>query len=115
MRRTLMEPARAHRRHNRMLANTSDIHDFSLAQHRHAADLSSVAADLTAARVPDDAFGSVGASFLAAFNAALTQQAQYLTHIADRLTVAGSTARAAANAYEWSETAVGQSMSTLGV
>jgi hypothetical protein len=110
-----MEPTRAHRRHNSMLADTSDIHDFSLAQHRHAADLSAVAADMTAARMPADAFGSAGVRFLAAFNAAVTQQARHLVDIADRLNVAGSTAKEAANAYFIAEQTAGQSISALDV
>lgn len=106
-----MEPASAHRRHNRMLADTSDIHAFSVAQHRHATDLTAVAAELAAARVPVDAFGSVGVRFLSALNAALTQQAQHVTHVADRLAVAGSTAQGAADAYLAAEIAAGQSIS----
>lgn len=109
-----MEPKRAHRRHNRMLADTSDIHAFSAAQHRHATDLSHVAADLAAARVPIDAFGSVGASFLEALNAALTQQAKQLAHIVDRLGVAGHVARTAGNSLVDTEHAAEQSISTLG-
>jgi Excreted virulence factor EspC, type VII ESX diderm len=97
-----------------MLADTSDIHDFSLAQHRHAADLSAVAADLAAARMPADAFGPVGGGFVTAFNAALTQQSQHVTHLAERLDVAGSTAREAANAYELAEEAAGQAISARG-
>lgn len=97
-----------------MLADTSDIHAFSLAQHRHAADLTTVAADLTAARVPADAFGSVGARFLSALNEAMTQQAQHVTHIADRLAVAGATAKDAADAYLAAERAAGQTISTQG-
>jgi hypothetical protein len=94
-----------------MLADTSDIHAFGLAQQRHAADLTAVAADLTAARLPADAFGSVGAGFLHALNAALQQQAQHLTRIADRLTVAGSTAKEAADAYRHAESSAQQSIS----
>jgi hypothetical protein len=98
-----------------MLADTSDIRDFSLAQHRHAADLTAVAADLTAARVPADAFGTVGARFLSALNAALLQQAQHVTRVADHLTVAGSTAKEAADSYESAERAAGQTISTQGI
>lgn len=97
-----------------MLADTSDIHAFSAAHHRHAADLAAVATDLAAARVPAEAFGSVGARFVSALNAALTQQAQRVMHIADRLTVAGSTAQEAANAYRASERAVAQTISIQG-
>jgi hypothetical protein len=109
-----MEPAGTQRRHNRMLADTTDIHAFGIAQHRHAADLTAVAADLSAARVPADAFGSVGARFVTVFNAALQQHAQHLTHIADRFAVAGSTAKGAADAYRLAEHSAGQSISTQG-
>jgi hypothetical protein len=97
-----------------MLAHTSDIHAFSDAQHRHATDLTVVAADLAAARVPANAFGSVGAPFLSALNAALTQQAQHLTHIADRLGVAGHVARQAADSLVNAEHIAGQSISNIG-
>ena len=97
-----------------MLADTSDIHAFSFAQHRHATDLVAVATDLAAARMPAEAFGSVGARFVSALNAALTQQAQHVTHIADRLTVAGSTAQEAADAYRASERSAAQTISIQG-
>ena len=109
-----MEPKRSGRRHNRMIADTSDIHGFSVAQRRHADDLASVAADLTAATVADDAFGSVGAGFLAALNRALRQEAHHATQLAERLTAATSTAGAAAEAYCFAEGHAGQSISHLG-
>jgi Holliday junction resolvasome RuvABC ATP-dependent DNA helicase subunit len=97
-----------------MLTDTSDIHAFSAAQHRQATDLTAVATELAAARVPAEAFGSVGVRFVSALNAALTQQAQRVTHIADRLTAAGSTAQEAADAYLVAERAVAQTMSIQG-
>jgi hypothetical protein len=97
-----------------MLADTSDIHDFSAAQHRHAADLLAVAADLAAARVPADAFGSVGAHFVSALNAALAQQSHHVTHLAGRLTSAGATAKEAAGAYLDAEEAAAQAIPLQG-
>lgn len=109
-----MEPARPGSRHNVVLADTSDIHAFSVALHRHASDLASVAADLTAAQVPADSFGSVGSGFVAALNEALNHDARRVTQLAGRLTAATSTAGAAAAAYETAEHHVGQSISILG-
>ena len=109
-----MEPARPGRRHNLVLADTSDIHAFSAALHRHADDLTSVAEDLTAARVSANAFGAVGSGFAAALNEALTREARHVTMLAGRLATATSTANAAANAYHAAEHHVGQSISTLG-
>jgi hypothetical protein len=109
-----MEPARPGRRHNLVLVDTSDIHAFSVALHRHAGDLASVAADLTAARVSSDAFGSVGSGFVAALNDALTREAHHVAQLAGRLSAARSSAGAAADGYEASEHHVGQSISALG-
>jgi hypothetical protein len=109
-----MEPARPGRRHNLVLADTSDIHAFSVALHRHADDLASVAAELTAARVSADAFGSVGFGFVTALNDALTREAYHVAQLAGGLSAAKSSAGAAADGYEASEHRVGQSISALG-
>lgn len=108
-----MEPACPGRRHNVVLADTSDIHAFSVALHRHATDLSSVAADLSAAQVSADAFGAVGVAFVAALNDALNHEAHRVAQLAARLTAATSTAGAAGNAYERAEHVVGHSISLL--
>jgi hypothetical protein len=97
-----------------MLADTSDIHALGVAQHRHAADLTAVAADLTAAQVSADAFGSVGAGFLAALNEALAREAHRATLLAERLGAATSTTQAAASAYRSAEFGVGRTISTIG-
>lgn len=97
-----------------MIADTSDIHALGAAHHEHAADLTAVAADLAAARVSPDAFGSVGAGFVSALNAALTQQAEHATRLADRLSVAGSTASRAAESYTAAESTARQLISTGG-
>jgi hypothetical protein len=98
-----------------MLADTSDIHALSAAQDRHAADLTAVAADLAAAQVPTDAFGSVGAGFLAALNDALALEAHQASRLAERLGTATSTAVAAASAYSAAEFGAGRAISTVGV
>ncbi|TPG34605.1 type VII secretion target [Mycolicibacterium hodleri] len=96
-----------------MIADTSDIQQLSVAQRRHADDLSSVAADLTAATAAGDAFGPVGAEFLAALNRALTQEAHQAQQLAERLSLARSTAGTAADAYRSAESSAGQSISLL--
>ena len=98
-----------------MLADLPDIHALSAAQYRHAANLTSVAADLAAAQVPTDAFGSVGAGFLTALNDALALEAQRATQLAERLGTATFTARAAAGAYGAAESGAGRAISTVGV
>jgi hypothetical protein len=108
-----MEPARPGRRHILVLVDISDIHAFAFALQRHADDLDSVAADLTAARVSADAFGSVGSGFVAALNDALSREAARLEQLALRLTAATSSAGAAADAYGRAEGTVGRSISAL--
>jgi hypothetical protein len=108
-----MEPERSGRRHNRMIADTSDIHGLSTDHRRHADDLTSVAADLTAATVTVDAFGPVGAGFLAALNRALRQEAHHATQLAERLAAAASVAGAAAHAYAAADSAAGQAISPM--
>jgi hypothetical protein len=98
-----------------MLADTSDIHALSAAQRRHAADLTAVAADLAAAQVPTDAFGSVGAGFLAALNDALALEAHRAGRLAERLGTATSTAGSAASAYSAAEFGAGRAISAVGV
>jgi hypothetical protein len=110
---TLMEPARPGRRHNSVLVDTSDLHAFGIALTRHADDLRSVAADLTAAQVSADAFGSVGSGFVAALNEALTREAARIERLAARLASATIAAAEAANAYTSAEHHVGQSISAF--
>ncbi|MBJ7337389.1 type VII secretion target [Mycolicibacterium sp.] len=96
-----------------MIADTSDIHEFSMAQLRHADDLAGVAEDLAAATAATDAFGTVGAEFLTALNRALTQEAHDARQLVERLTRARSAAGAAADAYRTAEGHAGQSLSLL--
>jgi hypothetical protein len=97
-----------------MIADTSDIHGFSVAQRRHADDLISVAAHLNAATVAVDAFGPIGAEFVAALNRALRREADEADRLAEHLSLATSTAGAAADAYRAAEGNAGQSISLLG-
>jgi hypothetical protein len=98
-----------------MYADTSDIHALGVAQCRHAVDLTAVASNLTAAQVATDAFGSVGAGFLATLNEALAREAHRATLLAERLGAATSTAQAAASAYRAAEFGAGRAISTIGV
>lgn len=109
-----MEPECADGRHNLMLADTSDIHAFAVAQRIHADDLATAAADLNAAQVSADAFGAVGAGFLGALNGALAQEARHAAQLAERLAAATSSAGAAADAYRSAEVRAGQALSVAG-
>jgi hypothetical protein len=97
-----------------MIADTSDIHGFSVAQRVRADDLTSVAADLRASRVATDAFGTVGAGFVAALNDALLQEARHATELAERFAAARHVASTAAAAYESAEDRAGQTISRFG-
>lgn len=97
-----------------MLADTSDIHALSGAQHRHADDLTGVAADLAAAQVSPDAFGPVGAGFLATLNGAFLREARHAAQLAERPVAAHSATGAAAAAYGVTEFSAGQAISTVG-
>ncbi|OPX06260.1 hypothetical protein [Mycobacterium sp. AT1] len=98
-----------------MIADTSDIHGFSVAQRGHADDLTSVAADLRASTVAADAFGTVGAGFLAALNQALLREARLATELAERFVAAKHVAGTAAEAYDSAERAAGQFISRTGL
>ena len=97
-----------------VIADTSDIHGFSVAQRVRADDLTSVAADLRASRVATDAFGTVGAGFLAALNDALLQEARHATELAERFASARHAASTAAEAYGGAERHAGQTISRVG-
>ena len=97
-----------------MIADTSDIHGLSVAQRARADDLASVAADLRASSVATDAFGTVGAGFVAALNDALLREARHATALAERLATARQVASFAADAYDAAERTAGQTISGLG-
>ena len=97
-----------------MIADTSDIHGLSVAQRARADDLAAVAADLHASRVAPDAFGTVGAGFLAALNDALLREARLAAHLVERFTAARDVASAAADGYRNTEHHVGQTISQIG-
>lgn len=97
-----------------MLADTTDIHVLSVAQRHRADDLTAIAADLAAARLPTDAFGSAGAGFLTALNEALIREARHAERLAECLATATAATGAAATAYDATELRSGQAISTLG-
>lgn len=97
-----------------MIADTSDIDGFSAAQRGHADDLASVAADLQAATVAADAFGPIGAGFVAALNRALLQEAQHASRLAERFAAARYAAGTAAEGYRSAEYHAGRSISRIG-
>ena len=87
MRQTLMEPDG---RRRAVITACSPIpptiHAFGVAQRRHADDLAAVAADLSRRRAAAaDAFGPVGARFLAALATRLTQRGPRRRRLAERL------------------------------
>lgn len=97
-----------------MLADTAEIHAFGAAASRHAADLSSLAAELASARVSADEFGAVGAAFAAALNDALAQEVHRARVLAERLGAATATAGSAADAYRVAEHHAEQAITALG-
>ena len=97
-----------------MIADTSDIHGLSVAQAARADDLVSVAAHLRASRVAADAFGTVGAGFLAALNDALLREARHAVQLAERLAAARHVSGTAAEAYASTERHAGQTISRIG-
>jgi hypothetical protein len=98
-----------------MLADTSAIHAFGVAQTRHAADLAAITARLTAAgECRSDALGPVGGRFLAALTEAMTEQVRLVAGLGQRIAAAATDAHSTANAYSTSERRTGQSLSGLG-
>ena len=82
-----------------MFADTEAIRNFGAASSAQAADLAAVASALSS--MPGvDAFGPVGARFLAALADAATETSRAVTALADRLATGGLTAHTSAAAYE---------------
>ena len=98
-----------------MLANTSAIHTFGVAQTRHAADLAAVSARLTAAHggLSPDALGPVGARFLTALTEALAQEARRVAALGERFAAAASNAQSNAASYGAAEHRAGQALTEL--
>jgi hypothetical protein len=111
-----MEPKRAVRRHNVVLADTAVIRALGAAHSRQAADLDAVAATLRSVPGPGcaTAFGPVGARFVAALTEAIARESGVAAQLSERVAAAGRTAEASAAAYGGTERRVGQSISAVG-
>lgn len=100
-----------------MLADTSAIRAFGVAQNRHAVELAAITARLSSASgcLSPDALGPVGARFLAALTEAVAREARLVADLGERTAAAGTTAHSNADAYGASEHRAGQSLTGLGV
>jgi hypothetical protein len=111
-----VEPAHLDRRHNVVLADIAVIRALGAAQSRQAADLDAVAATFRSAAGPGcaEAFGPVGARFLAALTEAIAREAAVVAQLSERVAVAAQTAEATATAYRSTERRVGHSITAAG-
>ena len=95
-----------------MFADTEAIRTFGAASSAQAADLAAVASALSS--LPGtDAFGPVGARFLAALADAATETSRAVTALADRLATGGLTAHNSAAAYESADARTGALVSRV--
>jgi hypothetical protein len=95
-----------------MFADTEAIRAFGAASSAQADDLAAVASALSS--MPGaDAFGPVGARFLAALSEATTETSRAVSALADRLAAGCSTARASAAAYENADARTGALVSRV--
>ena len=85
-----------------MFADTDAIRTLGSANSAHAADLANVAATLSSLPVAAGAsmFGPVGARFLTALAEAAADGSRAVAALSDRLSASGTTAHAAALAYD---------------
>ena len=111
-----MEPGRFDLRHNVVLADTTVIRALGAAHSRQAADLDAVAASLRSAMGPScaEAFGPVGARFVAALAEAIARESHAVAQLSERIAVAGRTAEATAAAFGGSERRAGQAITAAG-
>jgi hypothetical protein len=111
-----VEPGRVDGRHNVVLADIAVIRALGAAQSRQAADLDAVAATLRSAAGPAcaEAFGPVGARFLAALTEAIARESSVLARLGESVAAAGRTAEDTAAAYGGTELRVGQSITAVG-
>ncbi len=111
-----MEPGRLHRRHTVVLADIAAIRALAAAHSSHAADLDAVAATLRSAVGPScaEAFGPIGARFVAALAEAVARESAAVARLGERMTVADHTAAAAALAYDAADGRAGRSITTVG-
>jgi hypothetical protein len=111
-----VEPGRVDGRHNVVLADIAVIRALGATQSRQAADLDAAATTLRSAAGPAcaDAFGPVGARFLAALTEAIAHESSVLARLGESVAAAGRTAEDTAAAYGAAELRVGQSITAVG-
>jgi exonuclease VII small subunit len=87
-----VEPGRVDLRHNVVLADITVIRALGAAHSRQAADLAAVAATLRSATPPScaEAFGPVGARFVAALAEAVARESHAVAQLGERVAVAGT-------------------------
>jgi Excreted virulence factor EspC, type VII ESX diderm len=111
-----MEPGRFDPRHNVVLADITVIRALGAAHSRQAADLAAVAATLRSATPPScaEAFGPVGARFVAALAEAVALESHAVARLGERIAAAGHTAGTTAAAYGGSEDRAGRAITSAG-
>jgi hypothetical protein len=111
-----VEPGSFDLRHNVVLADITVIRALGAAHSRQAADLAAVAATLRSA-TPSwsaEAFGPVGARFVAALADAVARESVAVAQLSERVALAGNTADVTAAAYGGSEHRAGQAITSAG-
>jgi hypothetical protein len=98
-----------------MIVDTHAIRAFGAASSAQAADLSAIAAALSAmpSAAADSMLGPVGTKFLAALSDATTDASRAVAMLSDRLESGHFTARASATAYENADHRLGAAVSRL--
>jgi hypothetical protein len=110
-----MEPNGSVRRRNYVHADIPAIRALATSHARHATDLEALAAALHIAAPPPDAFGSVGATFLAAVADALTSEAQTANGLTARVVAASNVGTTTADAFDEADLRVGQAVGSVGI
>ena len=110
-----MEPIASDPRHNDVHADIPALRELATAHARHAADLQDVAARLSAVTPQPDAFGPIGARFLAALVAAVERDADSASALSARLVDGSTAATATATSYDDADRLVGRTIGTVGV
>lgn len=110
-----MEPIAAGPRPNDVHADIPALRELAAAHARHAADLQDVAARLTAVAPQPEAFGPIGARFLAALVDAVERDARTAAALATRLVDGSAAATATATAFDDADRRVDRAVGSIGV
>ncbi|WP_237573656.1 type VII secretion target [Mycolicibacterium lacusdiani] len=110
-----MEPKRFDRRRKYVHADIPAIRALAASHARHSTDLEALAAALARVAPPPDAFGSVGADFLAAVADALTSEAQTADGLTARAVAASNAGTTTADAFDEADLRVGQAVGSVGI